>query len=225
MTAEEYMATANRQDIISIYDACRNIGILPPDLERNSFEKARRVLGYTRETLENTIIHSRNDEFLYNNKYYAPELSDLLLNATLLAAAHLRTHGIDTPMAIHEWSDETSFVMALATKGEKFDETVAVMSFCNLGGDHFDLFAPFLYGNFVKKYLIDEAAEIAGFESYDAHSLKRYLWTTDYTPYIDKKGLCIPSNSKERPAVPGNILYCADANGMAILSYLGCFEL
>lgn len=224
MTAEEHMVKANRQDIISVYDACRNIGILSPFLERNSYEKAKRLLGYMRETLENTTIHSRNDDFIYNNKYYASELSDLLLNATLISAAHLRTHGIDTPMSIHEWSDETSFVMALATKGEKYDETVAVMSFCNLGGDHFDLFDPFLYGNFVKKYLISEVAEIVGFESYDAHSLKRYLWTTDYTHKIDKKGLCVPSN-KERPAVPGNILYCADANGMAILSYLGCFEL
>ena len=221
MTAEEYSRNATEDEVIEFYRQFRGTGFLDPEPDRRTMEKACEVFGFCRETFEKRHIHSRDDDFIYQHRWTASELSDKIENALLMAAGTLRMQGFG-PLSTHEWSDGSSFVAALAEQikpGCKYERIIAVTSFCNMDGDHFDLFAPTLRDKFAEELILWTSKDVARFESYGQHDLSAFLWTCGYNDWVDEEGYCIPMH-ESRPAVPGNILFCADYRGMCILSSL-----
>lgn len=218
MTAFEYAERVNDEDAREMYRIMVKAGLVDAPLERNLFDEMKLALGYSRETDERSKVHSRSENFIYQKKFSAEDLSREMYGNMLLAAVVLR-QGYNWPeMAIHEWSDDTSFVIALTTKFEtdEFEKTIAVISFCNEGGDHFEIFDEQVWGTWACDFLMNSVKDLIGFPAYEAHGLRKYLTLCWYTPYIDENGYCIP-DIYDKPAVPGNILYSADSTGMSIL--------
>lgn len=218
MTAEEYAIDATDEEVVRFYDEFKCTGFIEPHLNRQVMLKARTVLGYCRETYERRYIHSRSEEFLYQHKWTASQLSERLEGSILLAVGTLRLQGLGV-LSTHEWCDDNSFVVAITENTRGVDRLVAVMSFCNIDGDHFNLFAPKLYGSYAMDLLTRVSENVANFIPYGEYDLETFLWTCGYSDQVDKDGYCIPRfNSK--PAIPGSILFRADEVGMDILASL-----
>lgn len=214
MTAEEYAEKVNDNDAVTMYDIFRQVGLVDEPLERNILEKMKMALGYSRETEERSTVHSRSGEFTYAS-FTAETLSDAMHGNLLLAATVLRfMHW--PPISIHEWSDEDSFVIGLSSEFKGTEQLIAVHSFCNLEGDHFDIFDDMVLDTWPSEYMMKQTENLTGFGSYNAHSLRKYLCLCEYTPCVDENGYCM-SDSVHKPDVPGNILFCADPTGMSIL--------
>ena len=218
MTTFEYAEKVNDEDAREMYRIMVKAGLVDDPLDYEVLNEMKLALGYSRETDERSKVHSRSEDFIYQKRFSAEDLSREMYGNMLLAAVVLR-HIYNWPeMAIHEWSDDTSFVIALTTKfeGDEYEKTLAVISFCNEGGDHFEIFDEGIWDTWSSEFLMKSVKDLIGFPSYEAHGLRKYLTLCWYTPYIDENGYCVPE-TYDKPSVPGNILYSADSTGMSIL--------
>lgn len=214
-TAEEFSKEATDEDVKQFFLFLEDPFMLKCTQE--DLEFSCRALGYAREVYFSRYTHTLSDKFRYNRKT-GKEIIELVESALLCAIVALYANN-EGPLSLHEWCTDDSLVVVLAQRQDGYDEAIVAISFSTEAGDHMELFSPRVTSLVIPDYIINKCAEIAGFPSYEAHDLFKYLAICEYTPYIDEKGYFKPSGDNTT-LNPGYALFAADAYGMEILYWM-----
>ena len=90
MTAFEYAEKVNDEDAREMYHIMVKAGLVDTPLDYDVLNEMKLALGYSRETDERSKVHSRSEDFIYQKRFSAEDLSREMYGNMLLAAVVLR---------------------------------------------------------------------------------------------------------------------------------------